>query len=197
MMHSDDWKQRELDPLQKPIAEQALDASVNARVTLMAGFTTVRDVGSHDYLDVGLRNAIRNGDVPGPRMLVSVHAIGATGGHCDDTAGFREGLFGQKPDPPKASSTAPIKRATPFVSCTNTAPTSSRPAPAAAFSLPPTTWTRRNSRKKNSTPSLMKRTRCGSKSPRTATAPKPPSAPSAPASIPSSTELFSTTKLST
>jgi len=59
----------------------------------MAGFTTVRDVGSHDQMDVGLRNAIRNGKVPGPRMLVSVHAIGSTGGHCDDTAGFRQGLF--------------------------------------------------------------------------------------------------------
>ena len=93
MMHSDDWKQRELDQLQKSIAEQALDSSVNARVTLMAGFTTVRDVGSHDQMDVGLRNAIRNGKVPGPRMLVSVHAIGSTGGHCDDTAGFRQGLF--------------------------------------------------------------------------------------------------------
>jgi imidazolonepropionase-like amidohydrolase len=93
MMHSDDWKQRELDQLQKSIAEQALDSSVNARVTLMAGFTTVRDVGSRDQMDVGLRNAIRNGRVPGPRMLVSVHAIGSTGGHCDDTAGFRQGLF--------------------------------------------------------------------------------------------------------
>lgn len=93
MMHSDDWKQRELDQLKKPIAEEALDASVNARITLMAGITTVRDVGSRDQLDVGLRNAIRNGKVPGPRMLVSVHAIGATGGHCDDTDGFRQGLF--------------------------------------------------------------------------------------------------------
>ncbi|MBV8514384.1 MAG: amidohydrolase family protein [Acidobacteria bacterium] len=93
MMHSDDWKQRELDQLQKSIAEQALDSSVNARVTLMAGFTTVRDVGSRDQMDVGLRNAIRNGRVLGPRMLVSVHAIGSTGGHCDDTAGFRQGLF--------------------------------------------------------------------------------------------------------
>jgi len=79
MMNSDDWKQRELDILQKPIAEQALDATVNAKITLMAGMTTVRDVGSHDYIDVGLRNAIRNGRVPGPRMLVSVHAIGSTG----------------------------------------------------------------------------------------------------------------------
>jgi imidazolonepropionase-like amidohydrolase len=99
MMNSDDWKQNKLDSLQKPIAEMALDASVNARVTLMAGFTTVRDVGSHDYLDVGLRNAIRNGKVPGPRMLVSVHAIGATGGHCDDSDGFRAGLFGKETGP--------------------------------------------------------------------------------------------------
>ena len=99
MMNSDDWKQRELDTLQKPIAEMALDASVNARITLMAGITTVRDVGSRDYLDVGLRNAIRNGKVPGPRMLVSVHAIGATGGHCDDSDGFRAGLFGKETGP--------------------------------------------------------------------------------------------------
>jgi imidazolonepropionase-like amidohydrolase len=100
MMHSDDWKQRELDRLQKSIAEQTLDATVNARVTLMAGFTTVRDVGSHDQMDVGMRNAIRNGKIPGPRMLVSVHAIGSTGGHCDDTAGFRQDLFPET-DPSK------------------------------------------------------------------------------------------------
>jgi imidazolonepropionase-like amidohydrolase len=99
MMNSDDWKQNKLDELQKTIAEMALDASVNAKVTLMAGFTTVRDVGSRDFLDVGLRNAIRNGKVPGPRMLVSVHAIGATGGHCDDSDGFRSGLFGKETGP--------------------------------------------------------------------------------------------------
>jgi imidazolonepropionase-like amidohydrolase len=99
MMNSNDFKQRELDLLQKTIPEQTLDATVNVRVTLMAGFTTVRDVGSHDYIDVGMRNAIRNGKVPGPRMLVSVHAIGATGGHCDNSAGFREGLFGKETGP--------------------------------------------------------------------------------------------------
>ena len=65
----------------------------------MAGFTTVRDVGSSDYLDVGLRNGIRNGDVPGPRMLVTVHALGATGGHCDHEDGYREGLFGHESSP--------------------------------------------------------------------------------------------------
>lgn len=97
--YSEDYKQARLDTLQKTIAEEALDASVNARVTLMAGFTTVRDVGSRDYLDVGLRNGIRNGDVPGPRMLVTVHALGATGGHCDFEDGFRAGVFGRESGP--------------------------------------------------------------------------------------------------
>jgi imidazolonepropionase-like amidohydrolase len=98
-MYSDDWKQNLIDGLQKTIAERALDASANARVTLMAGFTTVRDVGSSDYIDVGLRNAIRDGVVPGPRMLVTVHALGSTGGHCDHSGGFRAGLFGREIDP--------------------------------------------------------------------------------------------------
>jgi imidazolonepropionase-like amidohydrolase len=97
--YSDDYKQQRLDTLQKTVAERALDASVNARVTLMAGFTTVRDVGSSDYLDVGLRNGIRNGDVPGPRMLVTVHALGATGGHCDHDDGYRQGIFGRESSP--------------------------------------------------------------------------------------------------
>jgi len=89
MMYSEDYARAALDGLRKPIPEMALDASVNARITLMAGFTTVRDVGSAEYLDAGLRNAISRGVVPGPRMLVAVHAIGATGGHCDET-GWRE-----------------------------------------------------------------------------------------------------------
>lgn len=87
-----DWKQDQLDALQKPIAEQALDAAVFARNTLMAGFTTVRNLGADHQIDVGMRNAIRDGKIPGPRMLVAVNAIGATGGHCDD-GGFRQGLF--------------------------------------------------------------------------------------------------------
>jgi imidazolonepropionase-like amidohydrolase len=99
MMYNEDYKQERLDRLEKTIAERALDASVNARVTLLAGVTTVRDVGSSDYLDVGLRNAIRNGKVPGPRMLVTVHALSATGGHCDFSQGYREGLFGHESGP--------------------------------------------------------------------------------------------------
>jgi imidazolonepropionase-like amidohydrolase len=99
MMYREDYKQARLDEVQKVIPEQALDTIANARVTLLAGFTTVRDVGSRDFLDVGLRNAIDRGLVPGPRMLVSVHAIGATGGHCDDENGFRAGLFGKETGP--------------------------------------------------------------------------------------------------
>lgn len=98
MAYSEDYARAALDALRKPIPEMALDASVNARTTLMAGFTTVRDVGSTEYLDAGLRNAINRGVVPGPRMLVAVHAIGATGGHCDDT-GWREGAVGRETGP--------------------------------------------------------------------------------------------------
>lgn len=90
---SDDWKQDELDALKKTVAERTLDTLEYARKTLMTGFTTVRDVGSSDLIDIGLRNAIRAGTVTGPRMLVAVRAIGATGGHCDPTAGYRPGLF--------------------------------------------------------------------------------------------------------
>jgi imidazolonepropionase-like amidohydrolase len=58
----------------------------NAAKTLNAGFTTVRNVGSNDFQDVGLREAIDEGYIPGPRMVTAGWAIGATGGHCDDNA---------------------------------------------------------------------------------------------------------------
>lgn len=57
----------------------------NARKTLDAGFTTVRNVGSSHFDDVGLRQAIDEGYVEGPRIVTAAYAIGATGGHCDDT----------------------------------------------------------------------------------------------------------------
>jgi len=56
---------------------------VNAEKTLMAGFTTIRNVGAGDYADVALRNAINAGEIPGPRMAVSGPGLGITGGHCD------------------------------------------------------------------------------------------------------------------
>ncbi|HTB19273.1 MAG TPA: amidohydrolase family protein [Bryobacteraceae bacterium] len=85
--------------LQRPISELAIRATANARKTVLAGFTTVRDLGSSDFIDVGLRNSINAGYVPGPRMLVSVHALGSTGGHCDGGAGFRHDVFGRETGP--------------------------------------------------------------------------------------------------
>ncbi len=64
-------------------AEQALYGARYAKITLEAGITTVRDVGSSDYISLGLRNAINAGQIPGPRMLVANYAIGSTGGHAD------------------------------------------------------------------------------------------------------------------
>jgi imidazolonepropionase-like amidohydrolase len=94
-----DFRMFMLDGLQKTIAERTLIATENLKKTLMAGITTARDVGSTDFIDVGLRNAVRAGIIPGPRMLVSVHAIGATGGHCDFEGGFRFGVFGHESGP--------------------------------------------------------------------------------------------------
>jgi imidazolonepropionase-like amidohydrolase len=65
-------------------AKQAINGVVNARATLMAGFTSVRNVGAGGYTDVDLRDAINAGQVPGPHMQVSGPALGITGGHCDD-----------------------------------------------------------------------------------------------------------------
>ncbi len=59
---------------------------VNANKTLMAGFTTIRNVGASDYVDIALRNAINAGEIPGPRMAVSGPSLGITGGHCDNNS---------------------------------------------------------------------------------------------------------------
>src|SRR5664279_251184 len=91
-----DYRVTELNTLKKTIPERTLDAVDIVRRTLMAGFTTVRDVGAGDYIDVGLRNAIAAGKIPGPRMLVAVNALGATGGHCDSSAGFAPNIFGRE-----------------------------------------------------------------------------------------------------
>jgi imidazolonepropionase-like amidohydrolase len=66
------------------VPREALIGAHNAKTTLEAGFTTVRNVGASGYSDVALRDAINAGDVPGPRMLASGPPLGITGGHCDD-----------------------------------------------------------------------------------------------------------------
>lgn len=100
---SGDFTTMRLRELDLNVTEQALKASTYARATVEAGFTTVRDlgsrfVGSHEFVDVALRNAINKGYIVGPRMLVATRGIGATGGHFDPTSGFRDLLFGPEPD---------------------------------------------------------------------------------------------------
>ena len=66
------------------VPRQALIGAKNARETLLAGFTTVRNVGAQEFSDIALRDAINAGDVPGPRMLASGPPLSITGGHCDN-----------------------------------------------------------------------------------------------------------------
>ena len=77
------WYKDAYESLMRFPAEQSLYGAHYAKATLEAGFTTVRDLGSTDYVALGLRNAIAAGMIPGPRMLVSNYAIGSTGGHAD------------------------------------------------------------------------------------------------------------------
>jgi imidazolonepropionase-like amidohydrolase len=65
-------------------AREALHGARNAKRTLEAGFTTVRNLGAFDYSDIALRDAINDGDVIGPRIVASGPALGITGGHCDE-----------------------------------------------------------------------------------------------------------------
>jgi imidazolonepropionase-like amidohydrolase len=66
----------------------AVTAHLHAKKTLEAGFTTVRDLWSKDFIDVALRDAINRGEVVGPRMQVATLAIGSTGGHNEDEEGL-------------------------------------------------------------------------------------------------------------
>jgi imidazolonepropionase-like amidohydrolase len=75
------------DLFRRSAIDRAVVAHVYARRTLEAGFTTVRDVGAAEFIDVALRNAIDRGEVVGPRMQVSTLAVGSTGGH-NDLSGF-------------------------------------------------------------------------------------------------------------
>jgi len=70
----------------------AIIGTRNAYNLLMAGFTTIRNVGAPNFDDMALRKAINEGWIPGPRMQAAGHAIGITGGHCDENA-YKPGLF--------------------------------------------------------------------------------------------------------
>ena len=101
--YSGNYNERRLQEVDLNVSEQAIRATTFARATVEAGFTTVRDLGSHfvgsrEFVDVALRNSINKGVIVGPRMLVATKGIGATGGHFDPTSGFRDFLFGRESD---------------------------------------------------------------------------------------------------
>src|SRR5215471_19322964 len=98
-----DYKKERSDQIDWNVSEHALRATIHARRTLEAGFTTVRDLGSRfpgskEMVDVALRNSINKGVIAGPHMLVATFGVGATGGHFDPTSGFRDMIFGREPD---------------------------------------------------------------------------------------------------
>ncbi|RKI67301.1 amidohydrolase family protein [Corallococcus sp. AB049A] len=90
-----DWRKDLVDSFQRTLPEQTLDTLPWARATLMAGFTTVRNLGAEDFIDVGLRNATARGLVVGPRILAATSSLSSTGGHCDYGNSFRKGLLAQ------------------------------------------------------------------------------------------------------
>jgi imidazolonepropionase-like amidohydrolase len=83
-----------LDQFHLNIADHAVRSTVYARRTLLAGFTTVRNVGDNENESLALRNAINSGLLPGPRIFTAGQPIGSTGGHADPTNGYRTDLAG-------------------------------------------------------------------------------------------------------
>jgi len=94
---SNDQRQDRIEGLARSAPESALNAIPYARATLRAGFTTVRDLGSGDFISLGMRNAVRRGTIEGPRMLIVNKSLGTLGGHCDPSNGVRPNLFGPEP----------------------------------------------------------------------------------------------------
>jgi imidazolonepropionase-like amidohydrolase len=88
-----DWVNR---PVHETAADEALRGAAHARTTLLAGFTTVRNVGSYGFTDIALMHAIDAGYIDGPRIIGAAYAIGITGGHCDET-GWAPGVLERGP----------------------------------------------------------------------------------------------------
>ena len=86
----------ELAFVQQSAADFALLGARNAKLALMAGYTSARELGAFGFADVALRDAIDAGWLPGPRLQVAAYALSITGGHCDNN-GFLPGLFGAEP----------------------------------------------------------------------------------------------------
>lgn len=94
---SDDWYKDAVAELRRSVPAATLRAAELARRTLMAGVTSVRVLGAADFVDVALRDSIARGETVGPRLLVAAKALGARGGHCDET-GFPYQRFGRESD---------------------------------------------------------------------------------------------------
>jgi len=93
------------------VAERTLAAVPIARRTLEAGFTTVRDLGGNDFINIGLREAIAKQHIVGPRMLTVAYSISTPGGHCDGTNGFRFGFLPPGVETPAIGTGADAMRA--------------------------------------------------------------------------------------
>lgn len=102
-----DWVHR---VVKETPADDALRGARNARRTLLAGFTTVRDIGSRGFVDVSLKRAIEAGLIEGPRIVPVGHALGSTGGHCDVT-GYSPRILEQGPEAGLADGSAAILQA--------------------------------------------------------------------------------------
>jgi imidazolonepropionase-like amidohydrolase len=96
---SEHSRSSELDRFKKDAPDVAIDSVMYAERTLMAGFTTVRDLGDSFRASVALRNAINAGKVPGPRIFASGKSIATTGGHADPTNGWAAHLNGNDVGP--------------------------------------------------------------------------------------------------
>jgi imidazolonepropionase-like amidohydrolase len=88
-----DWTLR---PAREDATDEALRGAPNARKTLLAGFTTVRNVGAGGFSDIALMKAVDKGEVDGPHIVPAGHSLGITGGHCDQT-GFAPDILEQGP----------------------------------------------------------------------------------------------------
>lgn len=83
-----------IEPFRLSPANRVLKSAQYARTTLMAGFTTVRDIGGSEGIDLALRDGINRGNIVGPRMFVAGQSLAVTGGHADPTTGYREDIVG-------------------------------------------------------------------------------------------------------
>lgn len=86
-------KTRYIEKFQHNEADVAFNSVVFAERTLMAGFTTIRDVGDAFNVSVALKKAINQGKVKGPRIFTTAKSLATTGGHADPSNGYRDGLF--------------------------------------------------------------------------------------------------------